>query len=187
MLLSQSIPPSSSLTVSTTHTHFTRTKKHKNLLWTENNGYHSWSLYLTRYHNKYVILILWSSSLAGTISLHILKIRKQTREWWVLDWGRRTSQVLDPAFQSQGCHWDRTTPERSAALSSPDTPHRKESGNEKIISMSLPTTDLFAWASFWISPLGLLIPNKNGTAPLPPTLQCRSQEKFHMRTRLFQG
>ena len=161
--------------------------KHKNLLWAEDNGYHLWSIYLTRYHNKHVILILSSSSLAGTISLHILKIRKQTREWWVLDWGRRTPQVLDLAFHSQGCHWDRTAPKRSAALNFPDALHRKKSGDEKITSMSLPNTDLLVWAPFWIFPLGLLIPNKNGTAPPPPTLQCRSQEKFHVRTRLYQG
>ena len=173
--------------MSTTHAYFTRTKEHKNLLWAEDNGYHLRSIYLTRYHKKHVILILSSSSLPGTISLHILKIRKQTREWWVLDWGRRTSQVLDPAFQSQGCPWDRTAPKHSAALSSPDALHRKKSGDEKITSMSLPNTDWLAWAPFWIFPLGLLIPNKNGTAPLPPSLQCRSQEKFHVRTRLFQG
>lgn len=66
--------------------------------------------------------------------------------------------------------------ELSADPASPDT--ERESGSQKFMPMSLPNP-----APFWIFPLGLLPPNTNAVAA--PNPQCRNQEKFCVRTRLF--
>lgn len=66
--------------------------------------------------------------------------------------------------------------ELSADPASTDT--ERESGSQKFMPMSLPNP-----APFWIFPLGLLPPNTNAVAA--PNPQCRNQEKFCLRTRLF--